>query len=39
MPPTWLNWLLSHVFASERYLINLVSLPLGVSLIVLAQKV
>jgi SAM-dependent methyltransferase len=38
LPPPWLNWLLKKIFASERYLINMMSLPIGVSLILIAQK-
>ena len=38
LPPSWLNWLLKKIFASERYFINRMSLPIGVSLILIAQK-
>lgn len=39
LPPYWLNWLLEKIFASERYFINRrMSLPIGVSLLLLAQK-
>lgn len=37
LPPT-LNWLLERMFSSERYLLRWVSLPFGVSLLVLARK-
>jgi len=38
LPPTWLNNILHHLFASERYLLKYVSLPIGVSLIVTASQ-
>jgi SAM-dependent methyltransferase len=37
LPSPWFNWLLKKIFASERYLINILSLPIGVSLILIAQ--
>ena len=38
MPPSWLNSLLEQVFASERALIDTISLPFGVSIVLLARK-
>ncbi|MCK5524717.1 MAG: class I SAM-dependent methyltransferase [Thiomargarita sp.] len=38
LPAPWLNGLLKTIFASERYLLNVMSLPIGVSLILLARK-
>jgi SAM-dependent methyltransferase len=38
LPPIYINWLLIKIFASERYLMNVIGLPIGVSLILLAQK-
>ena len=39
MPPRWLNKLLERIFSAERYLLGRIPLPIGVSLIVVAQKV
>jgi SAM-dependent methyltransferase len=39
IPPAPLNWLLEVVFASERYLHEVVRLPFGVSIVLLAQRV
>jgi SAM-dependent methyltransferase len=38
IPPVPLNWLLEVIFASERYLQEVVRLPFGVSIVLLAQK-
>jgi SAM-dependent methyltransferase len=38
MPPNILNKLLYKIFATERHLLNLVSLPFGTSLLILARK-
>jgi SAM-dependent methyltransferase len=38
MPPNILNNLLYKIFATERHLLNLVSLPFGTSLLVLARR-
>ncbi len=38
LPAPWLNWLLKKIFASERYLIDRITLPIGVSLLLLAQS-
>ncbi len=39
IPPAPFNWLLEAVFASERYLHEVVRIPFGVSIVLLAQKV
>jgi SAM-dependent methyltransferase len=39
MPSPWLNRLLTSLFASERHLIGRVSLPYGVSLLLVARQV
>jgi hypothetical protein len=39
MPSKQVNQVLTFLFASERYLMGPVSLPFGVSLLLLAQKV
>jgi len=39
MPPRWLNKLLERIFSAERYLLGHIPFPIGVSLIVVAQKV
>lgn len=38
LPPPFLNWLLTKIFSSERYLIGRVPLPMGVSIIVVARR-
>ena len=38
MPPKWINCVLTTVFSSERHLIGRINFPIGVSLLVLAQK-
>jgi SAM-dependent methyltransferase len=38
LPPPWLNKLLAKIFASERYFINWLPFPIGVSLVLVAQK-
>jgi SAM-dependent methyltransferase len=39
MPARWLNGMLYRLFSSERWLLQRASLPFGVSLIALAQKI
>jgi len=39
LSPPWLNGLLRGLFGSERYLLDYVSLPVGVSLLAVAQRV
>lgn len=39
MPPRWLNKLLERIFSAERFLLGRIPFPIGVSLIVVAQKV
>lgn len=39
LPPRPVNWLLRKTFAAERFIVGRVSLPVGVSLIVLARNV
>lgn len=38
VPPAWLNRLLTAVFASERWVINTLSFPFGISLIAIATR-
>jgi SAM-dependent methyltransferase len=38
MPPAPLNWILNSVFGLERYVIGRMSVPFGVSLLLLAQN-
>ena len=36
--PSWLNWLLEKVFGTERFLLRFLNLPVGVSILCIAQK-
>ncbi len=38
MPPPPVNWILTMVFSSERYLLRRISLPVGVSILMLARN-
>jgi len=38
LPPKHINKFLSLLFASERYLMNQLSLPFGVSILLVGQK-
>ena len=38
IPPAPINWLLEEIFASETYLLDIMRLPFGVSIVLTAQK-